>query len=772
MIAPTFITLGIKGLVAAGQSVAGQRAVVSRFFIDRPIFATVLSIVITLTGAVALYSLPIAQNPPIVPPTIQVTCNYPGASAQVVAESIAAPIEQFVNGVEEMLYMSSNCTNDGTYNLAVTFKPGVDMNFAQVLVQNKLNLALPLLPDVVKQTGVTTRKRSPDILMVVTLTSPDDRYDRLYVSNYGLLHVKDELARIDGVGDVIPFGAQDYSMRIWVDPEKLAGMNLNAGDVVTAIRNQNSQIPCGQIGQEPVGPGQQTQITLTALGRLVEPEQFADIIIKRTPSGRIVRIKDVGHVGLEPKNQDVENRLDGHPCANIGVFQLPYANALDTADRVRAKMAELGESFPDGLKYVIAFDTTPYVRQSIHEVVKTLFDAVILVAIVVLVFLQSWRSSIIPLVAVPVAIIGTFTVMAAAGFSLNNLTLFGLVLAIGIVVDDAIVVVEAVEHHIEQGMSPRKAAIQAMEEVSGPVVAVALVLTAVFVPCAFISGITGAFFKQFAVTVSVSTVISAFNSLTLSPALAAILLQPVGAKKDLPTRVLNFTFGWFFWLFNWGFRGATNIYLRGVGLMLRGAAIVLLLYGGLLGLTYWGFNQLPSGYIPLQDKGYLLIHVQLPDAASVERTARVVKQIDEIVKADPAVAHRITLSGQSFTLGVISPNAGQFFVILKDYEERLDSASYYKLARWIQPRTAAGEPVLQGRDRPADEEDRRRRSRRFCVDYQAAADPRAGKLGRIQGDGRGPRRPGPEGPGIGNQQAEAARQHSVAARRSGEDDGH
>jgi multidrug efflux pump len=684
--------------------------VISRFFISRPIFAAVLSIVITLAGGVALFTLPIAQYPPIVPPTIQVQCNYPGASAQAVAESVAAPIEQFVNGVQDMLYMSSSCSNDGSYKLQVTFKPGVELNFAQVLVQNRVDLALPLLPAVVNQVGVTTRKRSPDILMIVTLTSPDNRYNRLYISNYGLIHLKDELARIDGVGDVIPFGTENYSMRIWVDPDRLAGMNLNASDVSNAVREQNAQVACGQIGQEPIRKGQMTQITLNTLGRLVDPEQFENIVVKRTAEGRIVRIKDIGRVELGAQNENVENELDGHPCANIGVFQLPYANALDTAQRVRDKVAELAKSFPEGLHYDLCFDTTPFIRESIDEVVRTLVAAVILVAIVVLVFLQSWRSALIPLVAVPVAIIGTFAVMAAVGFSLNNLTLFGLVLAIGIVVDDAIVVVEAVEHHIEEGMSPHDATVQAMREVSGPVIAVALVLTAVFMPCAFISGITGSFFKQFAVTVSVSTVISAFNSLTLSPALAAILLKPAGSKKDIPERVLDFTLGWFFRLFNRGFAWATNGYLCVVGIMLRGSVIVLVLYGGLLLLTHFAFTHLPTGYLPNhQDKGYVLISVQLPDAASVERTKAVVKHIREIVETTEkaAVDHIITLSGQSFTLNVVAPNAGQFFIILKPFDERRDPKLYYlaildrltkKIAAEVPEAKALlfGPPPLQG----------------------------------------------------------------------------
>jgi multidrug efflux pump len=578
--------------------------------------------------------------------------------------------------------------------LSVTFKPGVNMNFAQVLVQNKVNLALPSLPEVVKQTGVTTRKRSPDLLNVVTLISPPDKnwpkgkYDQLYLSNYLAIHIKDELARVDGVGDVIAFGAKDYSMRIWVDPERLAGMNLNAQEVVNAIRSQNMQVAAGQIGQEPAVTGQPTQITLTTLGRLKDPEQFDNIVIKHTADGRIVRVKDIGHAELNARNVDVTNTMKGPgplsegdpslPCANLGIFQLPDANALSTADRVRAKMDELARDFPPGLKYDIRFDTTPFIRESINEVFRTLLAAVALVAIVVLVFLQSWRSAIIPLVAVPVAVIGTFAVMAAIGFSINNLTLFGLVLAIGIVVDDAIVVVEAVEHHIEQGLAPREATIKAMSEVSGPVIAVALVLTAVFMPCTFISGVDGSFFKQFAVTVSVSTVISAFNSLTLSPALAAILLKPIHAKKDVPARVLNFFLGWFFRGFNWTFRHATNAYLRIVGMLLRGSVIVLVLYGGLLYLTQWGVGQLPKGYLPDQDKGYLFVTLQLPNASALERTQKIVRQIDQIVHEDPAVDSTLTLAGMSFSLGVFAPNTGNVFIILKDFDQRHDPKFYYK----------------------------------------------------------------------------------------------
>jgi multidrug efflux pump len=648
----------------------------SRFFIDRPIFASVLSIVITLAGGIAVFTLPLAQYPQITPPTIQVMCQYPGADATVVAESVAAPIEQQVNGVEDMLYMTSNSTNDGSYNLTVTFKPGVNLNFAQVIVQNRVNLALPQLPDVVKATGVTTRKRNPDILLIVSVYSPDGSRDNLFLSNYATIQLKDELARVEGVGDIFLFGQQDYSMRIWVDPEKLSSRGMTAGDVAAALREQNAQVASGQVGQQPIRRGQEYQMTLATLGRLSEPEQFADVILKSMPDGRVVRIKDVGRVELGAKSQDIVARVDGLPTTSIAVFQLPDANALDTADRVIAKMEDLKKSFPIGVAYNAYYDTTPFVRESIKEVFNTLRDAVILVAIVVLVFLQNWRSSLIPLIAVPVAIVGTFAAMAAIGFSLNNLTLFGLVLAIGIVVDDAIVVVEAVEHHIEHGMTPRDATIRAMREVSGPVVAVALVLSAVFVPCAFITGITGQFFRQFALTIAVSTVISAFNSLTLSPALTALLLQPKGAKKDVFGRLLDLSLGWFFRLFNLAFRHGTTAYTGVVRYALRGSVIVLLLYGGLLSLTYWEFGRLPTGYIPAQDKGYLLIPVQLPDSASMERTQEVVDHIERICKETPGIAHTISSAGQSFTLGAFGSNFANFFVMLDDFSERRGPGLY------------------------------------------------------------------------------------------------
>ena len=816
---------------------------ISRFFIDRPIFASVLSIVVTLAGAIALFTLPIAMYPPISPPTVQVDCSYPGASAQVVAETVATPIEQQVNGVENMLYMSSQCTNDGAYNLTVTFRHGVNLNMAQVLVQNRVSLAIPLLPDVIKQTGVTTRKKSPDILLAMAVNSdfrtahdpngaqlfnPDGTprllqavgsdgkpifnsdgspkfqplYDQLFLSNYALLHLKDEIARLPGVSDIGMLGQRDYSMRIWVDPEKLAARDMMASDVATAIRRENAQVATGQIGQPPTPSGQEFQVPLSTLGRLVEPTQFENIIIKKSTDGRIVRIGDVARVEMGPKNQDINCSVNGKPSVSLAIFQLPDANALDTADLIKAKIAELAEDFPPGLHYEIRYDTTPFIRESIGEVVKTLRDAVILVAAVVLLFLQNWRSALIPLVAVPVAIVGTFAVMAALGFSLNNLTLFGLVLAIGIVVDDAIVVVEAVEHHVERGMEPRAATIRAMDEVSGPVIAIGLVLTAVFVPCAFISGIVGQFFRQFALTIATSTVISAFNSLTLSPALAAILIKPRTGKKAealprafyialgtwagyailtpiLAARVrttypdalpylsalIGAACGWvagsqkkvgwpvrlifaaaggwigvvmvgpwlagsagglgswlardvpwiasrvpavvsalspanairigviggpilgvlgglllswpldgalveFFGAFNAGFRLATAGYTRTVSIFLRASLAALLLYVGLLYLTYDQFKKTPSGFIPTQDMGYLLANVQLPDSASLERTRVVMDQCERIARSTPGIKHTQAMTGQSLLLSANGSNFGSMFCILDKFEER------------------------------------------------------------------------------------------------------
>ncbi len=691
---------------------------ISRFFIDRPIFASVLSIVITLAGGIAFFTLPVAQYPLVAPPTVQVDCTYPGASAQVVSESVATPIEQQVNGVENMLYMSSQCTNDGAYNLTVTFRQGVDLNLAQVLVQNRVSLALPLLPDVIKQTGVNTRKKSPDMLMSIAINSPGGVYDQFYLSNYVLLRMKEEIARVPGVSDITMLGQRDYSMRIWVDPDMLAARSLTAGDVVKAIQEQNISVSTGQIGQAPVPKGQMLQIPLSTLGRLVTAEQFQAIIIKSTADGRVTRLKDVARVELGPKNQDINCQVNGKPSISITLFLLPDANALETGDLVRAKLDELSADFPAGVAYEIRYDTTPFIRESIKNVYKTLEEAILLVSVVVLLFLQNWRSALIPLVAVPVAIVGTFAVMALFGFSLNNLTLFGLVLAIGIVVDDAIVVVEAVEHHIEHGLSPRAATLRAMDEVSGPVIAIGLVLSAVFVPCAFISGIIGQFFRQFALTIAASTLISAFNSLTLSPALAAMLLRPHTAARRrsvlprpflaiaggaagyawlqpyllryhitasavpyvaaalglvavwLVSGLFNRLLSGFFSLFNKAFNFSTQIYTRFVGSLLWISPVVVIAYAGLVYLTYWEFTKTPKGFIPTQDMGYAMGNVQLPDAASAERAWDVLKRLEKIAKETPGVQHTQIMSGQSFLLSATGSNFGSMIINFAPFEDR------------------------------------------------------------------------------------------------------
>ena len=653
----------------------------SRFFIDRPIFASVLSILIFLAGMIAVFELPIAQYPPVAPPTIQVDCNYPGASAQVVAQTVAAPIEQQVNGVENMLYMSSQSTSDGSYTLTVTFMPGVDLNLAQVLVQNRVSLAIPSLPDVVRQTGVTTKKRSPDILLTVSINCPDNRYDQLYLSNFAVLRVKDELSRLTGISEVLVFGQRDYSMRIWVDPDKLAMRELGVSDVVNALRQENLEVAAGQIGQPPSPANAEAevvsrQLPIDVLGRLSTVEEFENVIVRVRGDGEVLCIKDIGRVELGARSQDVSNRFDGKPTVGLAIFQLPDANALKTADQIKEKMKELSQDFPEGVHYEIGYDTTPFIRESIVEVIKALRDSIILVALVVLVFLQGWRAAVIPLIAVPVAIVGTFAAMALTGFSINNLTLFGLVLAIGIVVDDAIVVVEAVEHYIEKGLSPREAAIWAMQEVSGPVIAVGLVLSAVFIPCAFLPGIVGQFFRQFALTIAISTIISTFNSLTLSPALAALLLKPKKAGRDPLTRLIDFLFGWFFWLFNRAFGLSTRLYISIVGKLLRVPALVLIVYVGLLWLTNWGFQKLPTGFIPTQDKGYFIASIQLPDSAAAVRTREVVSRIEQIALSTPGIKNVNSVAGNSFVLSAYGSNFGSMFIILKNFEERRDPSMY------------------------------------------------------------------------------------------------
>jgi multidrug efflux pump subunit AcrB len=777
--------------------------VISRFFIDRPVFAIVLSVVFVLAGLVALKELPIAQYPEVTPPTVLVTAFYPGANAQTVRNTVAAPIEEQVSGVENMLYMSSQCTNDGTYILTVTFRLGMDTDMAQVLVQNRVSLALPVIPPLVQNEGISVKKMSPNTLMIVNLISPDDRYDSTFLSNYATIYIKDELGRLPGVAGITYLGQRDYSLRAWLDPQKLAALDLSAMDVVNAIGQQNLQVAAGQIGQQPVPKGQQFQLTINTLGRLVEPEQFGAIILKAGdqtsslaevpaagPNGQggqsqggsnrelvregasdeggsnsqggpmaqapgIVRLRDVARVELGSRQYDQSCTLDGRPSVAVSIFQLPGYNALETAQGVYAKMRELKTRFPDGLDYKIVYDTTPFINESVNEVFKTLRDAVILVGIVVLVFLQDWKAMILPMIDVPVSLIGTFAIMAMFGFSLNNLTLFGLVLAIGIVVDDAIVVLENIERLIATGLDSRTATIKAMEEITGPVLAITLVLSSVFVPCCFLGGITGQFFRQFAVTIAVSTIISAVNALTMTPSRAVLIFKteegshghelkrealpwwffgvlggalavwwvpdllawllargwkldalarwlgtPAGsgegeladvstweawattARYFLPGAVAGGIFGWLFirpinavlgWLFrgfNLLFYRMTAVYGRCVGRVLRISVIVLLGYVGLLGLTYWQFTHAPTGFIPQQDKGYLLLSVQLPDSASVERTQRVMATIENLARSTPGVKHTVGVSGQSLLLNANAPNLGSMYVMLDDFARR------------------------------------------------------------------------------------------------------
>ena len=642
----------------------------SQFFISRPIFAGVLSTLIFLAGLLALPALPISEYPEVVPPTVVVKATYPGANPKVIGDTVASPLEQSINGVEDMLYQSSQATADGIMTLTITFKLGTDVDKAQVLVQNRVSQALPKLPEEVQRLGVTTNKASPDLTMVVHLLSPDNRYDTLYLSNYALLRVKDELARLDGVGDVQVFGAGNYSMRVWLDPDKVASRGLTAGDVVKAIREQNVQVAAGQLGAPPQ-PGQNAfQVAINTKGRLTSEEDFRNIIIKTGEFGQVTRLSDVARVELGADTYALRALLDNKPAAAIPVFQRPGSNAIQISEEVRAKMQELKKDFPQGVDYRIVYDPTVFVRGSIHAVVHTLIEAIILVVIVVIIFLQTWRASIIPLIAVPVSLVGTFAVMHLFGFSLNALSLFGLVLAIGIVVDDAIVVVENVERNIENGLHPVEATKQAMKEVTGPIIATALVLCAVFVPTAFISGLTGQFYKQFALTIAISTVISAFNSLTLSPALSAVLLKEHGAAPDRLTRIINGAFGWFFRPFNRFFVRASNGYVRSVGRVLRAGGIALVVYGGLIGLTYFGFERTPTGFVPQQDKQYLVAFAQLPDAATLDRTEAVIRKMSDIALAQPGTESAVAFPGLNINGFTNSPNSGIVFVTLKPFEDR------------------------------------------------------------------------------------------------------
>ncbi|HKO07558.1 MAG TPA: multidrug efflux RND transporter permease subunit [Alphaproteobacteria bacterium] len=642
----------------------------SHFFIDRPIFAAVLSIFITLIGGFAYFTLPVAQYPEIAPPTIVVNASYPGASAQVVSETVATPLEQQINGVENMLYMVSQATGDGNLQLTVTFALGTNLDIAQVLVQNRVAIATPLLPDEVQRLGVTVKKNSPDLLMVIHLSSPDGSRDQLYMSNYATLQVKDVLARLTGVGDVRVFGARDYSMRVWLDPEKVAARGLTAGDVVVALQAQNVQVASGVLDQPPVPKQGAFQPNVQTLGRLTDPRQFDNILVKTDPSGRVTRVRDIGRVELGAQDYSANGYLDEHTAVPLLIFQLPGTNALATSTRLRTAMAELSKSFPSGLRYDIVYDPTQFIAQSVDEVIKTIYIAVALVTGVVILFLQTWRASVVPIVAIPVSLIGTFAVLAAFRFSLNNLSLFGLVLAIGIVVDDAIVVVENVERNIRDGMAPRDAAHETMDEVGGALVAIALVLSAVFVPAAFIPGISGQFFRQFAVTIASATVISCFVSLTLSPALCALLFKPhaVAAKPPTPlARPLVLLFKGFNFLFDrlaLGYGGLTRR-------LVRLALITLVVYAGLLALTVWQFARAPTGFIPQQDQGYLITVIQLPPGASLARTDAVVRRAAQILLATPGVAHAITFAGFDGATFTNASNAGAIFTDLKPFPERV-----------------------------------------------------------------------------------------------------
>jgi multidrug efflux pump len=741
--------------------------VLSRFFIDRPIFATVLSVVITLIGGIAYgFWLPIAQYPRITPPGVAVTINYPGASAQVVADTVAAVIEQQVNGVEGMLYMSSQMGNDGSYTLTVTFDIGTDVNSALVMVQNRVALAMPQLPSQVQNQGITIRKKTPDILMMVNLVSPDGRYDDIYLSNFATIYIKDELLRVYGVSDINYMGQRDYSIRAWLDPQKLAIRNLTAMDVASAIRSENVDAPAGQIGQMPASGRQPFQFPVDTLGRLTDPEQFGSIIVKSSssrssqdPVTAIVRLRDVARIELGAQNYNQSCTFDGHPSVGLSVYQLPGTNALDVADRVRAKMEELKARFPDGVDYAIAYDTTPFIRESISEVGWTLIYAVILVGIVVLVFLQDWKAMILPMIDVPVSLIGTGAVMAAMGFSLNNLTLFGLVLAIGIVVDDAIVVLENTERMIATGLDARTATIRAMEEITGPILAITLALCSVFVPCCFLGGITGQFFRQFAVTIAVSTIISAVNALTMTPSRAVLIFKTeqgahghefkrealpwwffgvvggvlavwygpgyLAGRFGLPSvsdggsgasealkrlswgamaayfapgavaggaigwiiiRPVNAVLGWLFRGFNRLFDGLTHVYSWTIGKLLKVSVVVLVVYACLVVVTYWVFQRAPTGFIPQQDQGRLIVNVQLPDSASLLRTQDAMALVEKITREHPAVDHTVTISGLSFLLQSNSSNFGSMFVVLKPFDQRRDPKLHAdEIMAWLLP---------------------------------------------------------------------------------------
>ena len=643
---------------------------IAQFFVDRPIMAAVLSLLFVITGSIAVFQLPISEYPEVVPPTVVVHASYPGANPKVIAQTVATPLEEQINGAEGMLYTSSQATSDGSLTLTVTFALGTDLNNAQVDVQNRVAQALPKLPEEVQRLGVTTQKSSPDLTMVVHLTSPDQRYDMLYLSNYARLHVKDVLGRLNGVGDVQIFGAGEYSMRVWLDPQKLAQRSLTTGDVINAIREQNVQVAAGALNAPPGPSNNAFQLNINTRGRLVSEDDFRNIIVRTDANGGVTHLSDVAKVDLGSNNYALRSLLDNKPAVALPIFARPGSNAIQISDEVRATMAQLKQDFPQGVDYSIVYDPTVFVRGSIEAVAHTLLEAILLVVLVVILFLQTWRASIIPLVAVPVSLIGTFAIMYLAGFSLNALSLFGLVLAIGIVVDDAIVVVENVERHIELGQAPREATRKAMHEVTGPIVATALVLCAVFIPTAFVSGLTGQFYRQFALTIAISTVISAFNSLTLSPALAAVLLKPHNAPKDRLTRGIDRAFGWLFRPFNRLFHRGSERYVGGVKRIVGKGKLALVVYAGLIALTWFGFSHVPTGFVPGQDKQYLVAFAQLPDAASLDRSEDVIQRMGAIALKQPGVEHAVSFPGLSINGFTNSTNSGIVFVTLKPFEER------------------------------------------------------------------------------------------------------
>ncbi len=642
----------------------------SRFFVDRPIFASVLSIIIFVVGLISIPLLPVSEYPEVVPPSVLVSASYPGANPKTISETVATPLEEAINGVENMIYMKSVAGSDGSLAITVTFALGTDPDQAQVQVQNRVSQALPRLPEDVRRLGVTTQKQSPNLMMAVHLTSPNAILSATYIRNYALLHIRDELARIPGVGQAGLFGAGDYAMRLWIDPQRAAALGISARDITAAVQDQNVQVSAGQIGAAPMPKGADLMISINAQGRLTSVEEFGEIVVKTGANGEITRLRDIARIELASSQDSLRALLNGEQAVAIPIFQAPGSNALDVSAAVRAKMEELAVAFPKGLEWEIAYDPTVFVSTSIKAVIMTLLEAVALVVLVVILFLQTWRASLIPLLAVPVSIIGTFALLLLFGFSINTLTLFAMVLAIGIVVDDAIVVVENVERNIEQGLAPLAAAHQAMREVSGPIVAISLVLCAVFVPMAFLDGITGQFYRQFATTIAIATVISAINSLTLSPALAAALLKPHGAMPDLPARIINRLFGWIFRPFNRFFHRTGVRYERLVGKSLGRRGVVFAVYVLLLLGTAWMFNQVPGGFIPTQDKTYLVGSIRLPEGASLDRTEAVARRVGEMALETEGVAHAAAFVGFNALQGTNTPNVGTVFILFDDFAVR------------------------------------------------------------------------------------------------------